>query len=157
MAERIGDNILAHQFHKGFFVKSKEHLFCKFDTVAPLILLHLDAVIHEKPTTPPRVWPGRSFFHCPHDGVGRTYDNNVIYNRRIGSKPAADFNTPARDSRTPPHNAVTNGDIEQVKSLISKGADINAKEWDGTTPLTIAKEKDHKEIVVLLRKHGAKE
>jgi pectate lyase len=92
MAQRIGDNILTYQFHKGFFVQSKEHLFCKFDTVASLVLLHLDAALRKKSTPLPRVWPGRSYFHCPHDGVGRTYDNNVIYNRKIGSKPPADFN-----------------------------------------------------------------
>lgn len=109
MAEKIGDNILAYQFHKGFFVKSKEHLFCKFDTVAPLVLLHLDAALKKKATSLPQVWPGRSYFHCPHDGVGRTYDNSVIYNRKIGSKPAADFNvkdksdgidSPAESTRT---------------------------------------------------------
>jgi len=115
MAERIGDNILAHQFHKGFFVKSKELLFCKFDTVAPLVLLHLDSVIHEKPTTLPQVWPGRSFFHCPHDGVGRTYDNSVIYNRRIGSKPAAKTNTRDKQERTPLAFALMPNNAEGAK------------------------------------------
>jgi len=103
IAESIGDNIVANRFHKGFFVKSGQHFFCKFDTVAPLVLLHLDAVLHGKSTTLPRVWPGRSFFHCPHDGVGRTYDNDVIYNRRISSKPAMEkkhIDSPAETVRT---------------------------------------------------------
>ncbi len=115
MAERIGDNILAHQFHKGFFVKSADYLFCKFDTVAPLVLLHLDAAIQRKNDSLPRVWPGRSFFHCPHDGVGRTYDNNVIYNRRIGSKPAAYFNTIDKQERTPLPFALMPNNAEGAK------------------------------------------
>ncbi|MHC4691674.1 MAG: pectate lyase [Planctomycetota bacterium] len=107
MAESIGNNIVANQFHKGFFVKSGQHLFCKFDTVAPLVLLHLDAALQGKSKTLPRVWPGRSFFHCPHDGVGRTYDNSVIYNRRIGSKPAADDNTIDEQEQSPMVVALT--------------------------------------------------
>jgi len=55
------------------------------------------------------------------------------------------------------HQAAANGDIEQVKSLIAKGVDINARDKEGRTALTLAKEKEHKEIVVILRKHEAKE
>jgi pectate lyase len=122
MAERIGDNILAYQFHKGFFVNSKEHLFCKFDTVAPLVLLHLDAALQKKSTKLPQVWPGRSFFHCPHDGVGRTYDNSVIYNRRIGSKPAADLNKKDDKDRTRLSLAKRFGHSEIVELLLKHGA-----------------------------------
>jgi len=55
------------------------------------------------------------------------------------------------------HKAVADGDIERVKSLIAKGVDINARDNEGRTALTLAKEKEHKEIVVLLRMHEAKE
>jgi beta-lactamase regulating signal transducer with metallopeptidase domain len=55
------------------------------------------------------------------------------------------------------HHAVTDGDIERVKSLIAQGVDINAKDKEGRTALTLAKEKDYKEIIELLRKHEAKE
>jgi cytohesin len=41
--------------------------------------------------------------------------------------------------------------------LISKGTAINAKAKTGKTPLDLAKEYGHQEIVELLRKHGAKE
>ena len=41
-----------------------------------------------------------------------------------------------------------------VQLLIAKGADINAKDNSGRTPLNLAKNDDVKE---LLRKHGAKE
>ncbi len=55
------------------------------------------------------------------------------------------------------HKAAVDGDIEQVKLLIAKGVDINARDNEGRTALTLAKEKEHKEIVILLRMHGAKD
>ena len=55
------------------------------------------------------------------------------------------------------HKAVADGDIERVKSLIAKGVDINTRDKEGRTALTLAKENEHKEIVVLLRMHEAKE
>jgi len=83
LAKNVGDNILKDCFHKGFFVKSKRHIYAKFDVSEPLVLLHLDAAVKAKPTVVPEVWPGRSFFHCPHDGKGRTYDNSVIYSQTV--------------------------------------------------------------------------
>jgi ankyrin repeat protein len=41
--------------------------------------------------------------------------------------------------------------------FIAHGADINAKDSRGQTPLQYAKKKGHTEIVKLLKKHGAKE
>jgi beta-lactamase regulating signal transducer with metallopeptidase domain len=55
------------------------------------------------------------------------------------------------------HKAAADGDIERVKSLIAKGVDINARDNEGRTALTLAREKEHNEIVVLLRMHEAKE
>jgi beta-lactamase regulating signal transducer with metallopeptidase domain len=55
------------------------------------------------------------------------------------------------------HKAAADGDIEQVISLIAKGVDINARDNEGRTALTLAKEKEHEEIVILLRMHEAKE
>jgi len=44
-----------------------------------------------------------------------------------------------------------------VALLIDKGADVNAKDRDGKTPLSLAQEKGHNEIIELLKKRGAKE
>jgi len=60
-------------------------------------------------------------------------------------------------STQPLHEAALSGDIEKVKSLISKGADVNVKNRRGETPLSLAKKKEHAEIAELLRKHGARE
>jgi len=83
MAGKIGDNILTARFHKGYFVNSRKHIYARFDALEPLALLHLDSAVRGKPALLPKVWPGTSYFHCPHDGEGRTYDNNVIYGRTV--------------------------------------------------------------------------
>jgi len=83
IAQRIGGNILEDHFYKGYFVTSKKHIFAKFDAVEPLALLHLHCALKSKPAVVPTFWPGRSYFHCPHDGMGRTYDNNAIYSRTM--------------------------------------------------------------------------
>jgi len=55
----------------------------------------------------------------------------------------------------PLHQATTNGDIEQVRLLISKGADVNTKDGKGNTPLCCAVKSDEIEVVQLLMATGA--
>lgn len=52
------------------------------------------------------------------------------------------------------HIAVTNGNIEIVKQLINKGANVNERDEDGRTPLHLATEKNL-EMVQFLVDHGA--
>ena len=73
---------MAERFHKGFFVASKRHLFARFDAVEPLALLHVVAAMRGTPNAVPTYPAGRSYFHCPFDGKGRTYDLRAIYSRR---------------------------------------------------------------------------
>ena len=40
---------------------------------------------------------------------------------------------------------------------VADGADVNTKGKNGETPMSVAKEKGHEQVVELLRKHGAKE
>ncbi len=52
--------------------------------------------------------------------------------------------------------AVQNGDLDLVKRLISKGADVNAKDKYGKTPLHYADDEGHIYIVMYLISKGAK-
>ena len=58
------------------------------------------------------------------------------------------------DARRALHEATDRGHKEIAELLIAKGADVNAKDADGVTPLDFAKR--HPEITDLLRKHGGK-
>jgi uncharacterized protein len=56
-----------------------------------------------------------------------------------------------------PIKAAERGDLSGVKTLLDKGADVNAKDQDGWTALKRAQKRGSTEIVELLKAHGAKE
>jgi ankyrin repeat protein len=59
---------------------------------------------------------------------------------------------------TPLHcAALRRGKKTVAEMLLAHGANMDTRDWDGKTPLSLAKENGHTEIVELLRKHGAKE
>jgi ankyrin repeat protein len=53
--------------------------------------------------------------------------------------------------------ACSNGKLELVKYLISKGADVNLKAKDGTSALSLAIKEKNDEIIKILKAKGAKE
>ncbi len=53
--------------------------------------------------------------------------------------------------------AAMGGYLEKMERLIQEGADVNLKAKEGTTALSLAAALHRKEIVDLLKKHGAKE
>ncbi|CAN1211166.1 ankyrin repeat domain-containing protein [Tumidithrix helvetica PCC 7403] len=57
---------------------------------------------------------------------------------------------------TPLYDAASNGYVKIVSLLIKHGADINAKSFGSRTPLAIAIQYKHLEVVDLLRKAGAR-
>ena len=57
---------------------------------------------------------------------------------------------------TPLHRAVCAGHNEITELLIAKGADVNAKDNLGDTPIDWVVAWDEPEIADLLRKHGGK-
>jgi ankyrin repeat protein len=60
-----------------------------------------------------------------------------------------------RAAPTQLHMATADGDIEQIKSLISKGVDVNAKDDRGMTPLHEAADYGQKEVAKVLIARGA--
>ncbi len=54
-------------------------------------------------------------------------------------------------------NSLYAGNEEMAKLLLSKGADVNAKDKDGKTPLRYALDYKHPNVASVLRQHGAKE
>ncbi len=56
---------------------------------------------------------------------------------------------------TPFLYSIQDGDIKTIKFLISKGADINTRSNNNTTPLMIASARGYTDIVTLLLKHKA--
>jgi len=61
----------------------------------------------------------------------------------------------AKDKNARLFNAAQNGDLVIVQKLISKGADVNAKDEDGFTPLMLAAKNGHKDVCELLISKGA--
>jgi ankyrin repeat protein/beta-lactamase regulating signal transducer with metallopeptidase domain len=62
---------------------------------------------------------------------------------------------PPAKATYPLHEAAAAGDIEKVKSLLSKGADVNERDQNGRTALHYASERSHVEVANLLISHGA--
>ena len=54
------------------------------------------------------------------------------------------------------HEAAYKGNIEAVKQHLDAGADVNAKDRGGQTPLDLAIQQKKPETTELLRKHGGK-
>jgi ankyrin repeat protein len=58
-------------------------------------------------------------------------------------------------SAGPIHDAAIGGDLAGVQAELDKGADVNAKNESGVTPLLWAAWKGHKDVVELLIAEGA--
>jgi len=179
IAVRIGDNILSSRVHKGFFVPSGKHIYAKFDTIEPLVLLHLHTTLNKKPFLVPQVWPNRSYFTSKYRGKENAIDNIVIYALTESSEPPMSLQEAAaigdidlvrsiiekgtkvdarEDSflKTALHRASISGHTNVVELLLANGADVNANSgWPGGTSLHYAADNGHKEIAELLIARGA--
>jgi cytohesin len=179
VARRIGDNILARQFHKGFFVPSKRHIYTRFDCFEPLVLLHLAAAIKPPSESVPRVWPSMPVFAAPYRYRQEGRDRLIIYTLTESTVPPLSLHDAAAigdvnfvasllekgtavdsvgDSfgKTALQYAALRGHRDVAELLLAKGARIDAQEdWPGGTALDYAAEKGHKEVIELLVSRGA--
>ncbi|MFC1781163.1 ankyrin repeat domain-containing protein [Planctomycetota bacterium] len=144
MASRIGDNIIDRRFNKGFFTQSERHVFTRFDDLEHLALLHLYSVIESKDGIVPWVWPDESCFGWDYRQQDNVFDVEIIYTLTDYSEPPISL-----------HEASAIGDLEQVKLLLLKGADVNFRERTMRTPLCRAAMNGHKDIVEFLLANGA--
>jgi len=178
MSRRIGDNILLNQFHKGFFVPSKKHIYTRFDCFEPLALLHLDAAMKSKIGSVPHIWPSVPLFAPPYRYKEEGADHRVIYALTESPEPPISLQEAAAvgdvnlaraliekgtdvdsldDSflKTALHRAAIEGHRSIVELFLAEGAGVNARDWGRATPLHYAVEKGHTEIVELLIAKGA--
>jgi len=178
MAQRIGDNILAHRFYKGFVSPDGQYTFTKFDGVDPLALLHLhSALIGDKGMNVPKVWPGTSFFEGAYRSKDPVDDNQLIYSLKGVSEPPKSLQEAAAEGdaeavksmiaqgayvdgredgfrKTALHRTAISGHKDVAKLLIDAGARLDAKSG-GSSPLRYAVERGHKEVAELLIAKGA--
>ncbi len=87
-------------------------------------------------------------------------DNAVFYGHtemvKVLINAGANVNMKHEHGRTPLHTAQFGVHIEIARALIEARANVNVKDKDGWTPLDLANYFASKEMVELLRKHGAK-
>lgn len=63
LATRIGENILAKKFHRGFFLHSEDHVVASFNSLEPLALLSLEAARRGAPEAVPAYNGGGDYMH----------------------------------------------------------------------------------------------
>jgi hypothetical protein len=146
MARRIGDNIINNQFHKGFFVPSKKHIYTRFDCFEPLALLHLYATFKSKTGSVPVVWPSSPLFVPSYRYKQEGVDRRIIYTLTELTEPPLSL-----------QEAAAIGDVNMVRSLLEKGVEVDS--WDGShkkTALQRAAMSGHKDVVELVLAKGAK-
>ncbi|MHC4464183.1 MAG: ankyrin repeat domain-containing protein [Planctomycetota bacterium] len=144
MACRLGDNILSDRSYKAFFVRSKKHVYARFDDFEPLALLRLEVARRVKPISLPVVWPSRAFFDSTYAGRGVRSDVYLIYSLTESPDPPKSL-----------HDAAVSGDVQELKALISHGVDVNIRERDVSAPLHRAAQHGHMQLVEILLAEGA--
>ncbi|HSW46406.1 MAG TPA: hypothetical protein VLM89_12630 [Phycisphaerae bacterium] len=78
LARRLGDNALAAEFDRGFFVPGKSYVMSSFDTVTPLALLYIEAASREPPVKLPLFLGNQSHFMCP-DETGERAEMQTVF------------------------------------------------------------------------------
>lgn len=69
----------------------------------------------------------------------------------------AALNAKNNNSETPLHKAVFYYSERVVKLLVDSGANINVRDYEGRTPLAVARKQGFDRMIEILLKHGARE
>jgi ankyrin repeat protein len=72
-------------------------------------------------------------------------------------KAKAEVNTKDASGWTPLHVAAAHNDLETVRSLLARGARLNATDHQGHSPLKWARETGSRDVFTYLKSQGAKE
>jgi len=178
MARCIGDKILETRFYKGYFVLSRKHIYTRFDSFEPLVLLHLASVIESRSQPVPQVWPSSPLFVGPYRYRDKGIDRQAIYPLTESSEPPVSLQEAGAINdlqllkalikqghdidghddpvfRTALHRATINNHKEAVELLLVEGANVNARDSFGSSALHYAAQNGHKEVAELLISKGA--
>lgn len=78
--------------------------------------------------------------------------NQIVgYGASVDSRPGRARTDPIYASRTALHWATVNGDLETARILVQAGADLNARDSTGETPLDVARSNSHPDIARMLQ------
>jgi ankyrin repeat protein len=177
MAQRIADNMIEDRFQKGFFVKSKKHIYTRLNCFEPLSLLHLEAAMKSRNVPVPQAWPELPKFVTGYRYKSQSYDHDIydltesthlpfslqeaaaIGNTelvRTFIQRGADVNGFDNNTlRTALHRAAMGGHKHVAEMLLQKGAYVNERDADIWVPLQFAAYYGHKDVVGLLIENGA--
>lgn len=78
-AKVVADRIIKKHFHNGFFLPSEDHIHANFDSLEPLAILTLEAVLRGTPEKVPSHVGGAGYIHGRFDDMGRTNDSRAIW------------------------------------------------------------------------------
>lgn len=81
-ARIVADRMIEVNFHHGFFMPSASHVHANYNTLEPLALLTLDAVLRGEPELVPAHVGSRGYIHGRFDGLGRTNDSEAIWSQQ---------------------------------------------------------------------------
>lgn len=82
LARRIGDNLVAAQYHDGWFLQSPQHLNANFNETGPVALMYIDAAVTGRLNDLPAWVPSRGYIHGRYGDRGRTTDHGTIWAAR---------------------------------------------------------------------------
>jgi pectate lyase len=82
LAERMGDNIITRNYHHGYFMPSRDHLYARFDSLEPLALLVLEAIRSGTPDAVPPYLASYGSTQGAHDDYARTIRDWIFYEQK---------------------------------------------------------------------------